>query len=248
MRLSIIIPTLNEERNLPVAISYVRRRAFLGPHETIVSDCGSTDDTADIARRLGATLVSSSPPFSSRAAALNAGARVASGDVFLFLDADTLAPRGFDETIRHALLDVSVVGGAFEFALVGRQVGLRLVEFINRVRYRIWPRFYGDQGIFARAAAFWRAGGYPEQLLLESSDFCRHLSGCGRLVLLRRQMRTSARRFLDGGVYRVLARDCRIWWRDLLGLPTEAFGADYQAYNRKQGESGLARRTPRSSH
>lgn len=51
--------------------------------------------------------------------------------------------------MRHPL----VFGGAFEFALEGPQFGLRVVELINRVRYRIWPRFYGDQGVFARAAA-----------------------------------------------------------------------------------------------
>lgn len=235
MRLSIIIPTLNEARELPLAIGHARQRASLGPHEVIVADCGSADDTAAVGRRLGAKLVIGHPPFSSRAAALNAGAREASGDVFLFLDADTLAPSDFDRAIRRALRDARVVGGAFEFALEGPQIGLRVVELINRVRYRIWPRFYGDQGVFARADAFWRVGGYPEQLLLESSDFCRRLGGHGQLALLRPYMRTSARRFLDGGIYRVLAHDCQIWWRDLLGLPTEGFGGDYQAYNRQRG-------------
>jgi glycosyltransferase involved in cell wall biosynthesis len=233
MRLSIIIPTLNESRDLPLAVDLARRRAVLGPHEMIVADCGSSDGTADIARRLGARLVTGSPPFASRAAALNAAATEASADVFLFLDADTLVPRRFDEAIRRALRDERVVGGAFEFALIGPEISLRLVELINRVRYRIWPEFYGDQGVFSRAKAFRRVGGYPEQLLLESSDFCRRLSCCGELVLLRQQMRTSARRFLDGGVLRVLAQDCWIWWRNLLGLPTAGFGPAYQAYNRQ---------------
>jgi rSAM/selenodomain-associated transferase 2 len=234
MRLSIIIPTLNESRNLPLAVDLARRRAALGLHEIIVADCGSSDGTADVARRLGTRLIMRSPPFASRAAALNAAAKETTADTFLFLDADTLVPRRFDEAIRHALRDDRVVGGAFEFALIGQEMSLRLVELINRIRYRIWPEFYGDQGLFARADTFQRVGGFPEQLLLESSELCRRLSRCGELVLVRQQMKTSARRFLDGGVLRVLAHDCRIWWQDLLGLPTAGFGPAYQAYNRQQ--------------
>jgi cellulose synthase/poly-beta-1,6-N-acetylglucosamine synthase-like glycosyltransferase len=101
-----------------------------------------------------------------RAAALNRGAAEASGDVFLFLDADTPVPRGYDRTIRRALADPRVVGGAFEFALDGTQLALRLVELLNRVRYRIWPLYYGDQGLFVRASAFRLVWGYREQRLL----------------------------------------------------------------------------------
>jgi glycosyltransferase involved in cell wall biosynthesis len=81
MRLSIIIPTLNEARYLPGAVAHVRRQAVLGPpHEVIVADCGSGDGTADLAVRLGARLAPGPPP-RSRAAACNRGAVAASGDV-----------------------------------------------------------------------------------------------------------------------------------------------------------------------
>ena len=236
MRLSVIIPTLNEARYLPAAVAAVRRRAALGPpHEILVADCGSTDGTAEAAERLGARLVRGEPAPDSRAAALNRGAAVATGDVLLFLDADTLAPFAFDRSIRGVLRDPQVVGGAFEFALDGRGVGLRVVEVVNRVRYRLWPRYYGDQGVFVRAAAFRRAGGYPARRLLEASDLCRALARNGRLTLIHKPMRTSPRRFLKGGICRVLALDVRVWWRDLLGLPTEPFGAAYQEDNRRRG-------------
>jgi glycosyltransferase involved in cell wall biosynthesis len=238
MKLSIVIPTLNEAGYLPAAVTALRRRAALGPpHELIVADCGSADGTAELAERLGLCVVRDEPPPGSRAAALNRGAAAATGDVLLFLDADTVVPCAYDRSIRGALRDPQVVGGAFEFALDGRELGLRVVEVINRVRYRIWPRYYGDQGVFVRAAVFRRAGGYPERRLLEASDLCRTLAGHGRLVLLHKPMRTSPRRFLEGGTYRVLALDVRIWWRDLLGLPTEPFGPDYQENNRRRGEN-----------
>ena len=236
MRLSIIIPTLNEAGYLAAAVEQARRRAVLGPPaEIIVADCGSTDGTAELAARLGTRLAGGWPPPGSRAAACNRGAATATGDVLLFLDADTLVPRGYDRAIRQVLRAPAVVGGAFEFALDGPQLGLRLVELINRVRYRLWPLYYGDQGVFARTAAFRSVGGYPERLLLEASGLCRRLSQVGRLVLLRQPMTTSARRFVAGGILRVLAHDARIWLLDLLGLPTERYGPAYQEDNRRRG-------------
>jgi glycosyltransferase involved in cell wall biosynthesis len=236
MRLSIIIPTLNEVRYLAAAVDEVRHQALLGPpHEIIVADCGSVDGTAALALRLGTRLVQEEPALSSRASALNSGAAAATGDVLLSLDADTLVPRGYDRAIRQALRAPGVVGGAFEFALDGPHLGLRLVELINRVRYRLWPLYYGDQGLFFRATTFRQVGGYPERRLLEASDFCRRIGRQGKLVLIRKYMKTSARRFLEGGILRVLAKDCWIWWLDLLGRPTERFGTAYQEDNRRRG-------------
>jgi glycosyltransferase involved in cell wall biosynthesis len=237
MRLSILIPTLNEAAYLPRAVAQARFRAVLGlPHEIIVADCGSADGTADLAARLGTHLVQERPAPVSRAAALNRAAEAATGDVLLALDADTLVSRGYDAAIRRALRDPHIVGGAFEFALDGTHPGLRLVELINRVRYRLWPLYYGDQGVFVRAEVFRRVGGYPERRLLEASDFCKRVRREGRLVLVRQYMRTSARRFVEGGVYRVLAHDVRIWGLDLLGRPTEQFGPAYQDDNRRRGK------------
>ncbi len=226
---------MNEARYLAEVVAQVHRRATLGPpHEIIVADCGSRDGTADLAVRLGATLVSEHPSLSSRGAALNRAAGAATGDVFFFLDADTVVPRAYDRAIEQALRDPQVVGGAFEFALDGREFGLRIVELINRVRYRIWPLYYGDQGIFLRASVFRQIGGYPERQILEASDLCRRL-GRWRLVLVRKYMSTSARRFVEGGIFRVLTHDCRIWLLDLCRLPTEPFGPAYQQDNQRRG-------------
>jgi glycosyltransferase involved in cell wall biosynthesis len=241
MKLSIVIPTLNEAGYLPAALAAVRRRAALGPpHELIVADCGSADGTAELAERLGVSVVRDAPPPDSRAAALNRGAAAATGDVLLFLDADTLVPCAYDRSIRGALRDPQVVGGAFENALDGPGWGLRLIEAVNRVRYRIWPRYYGDQGVFVRAAVFRRAGGYPQRRILEAPDLCRTLARYGRLALIHKPMRTSPRRLLEGGLRRVMGLYVRIWWRDLLGLPTEPFGPAYQENNRHRGENAAA--------
>jgi rSAM/selenodomain-associated transferase 2 len=239
VKLSVIIPTLNEARYLGAAVGLVRSRAVLGvSHEIIVADCGSTDGSAELAARLGVRVVEESPRLDSRAAALNAGAARATGDVLLFLDADTQAPKGYDRAIERALRDPHVVGGAFEFALDGAEIGLRIVELINRVRYRIWPYFYGDQGIFVRAEVFRRLGGYPCRQIMEASDLCRKLNRKGKLVLIHKPIKTSPRRFVEGGVYRVLAHDVRIWLLDMMRFSTEGYGAAYQRENRQRGRPG----------
>jgi glycosyltransferase involved in cell wall biosynthesis len=236
MRLSIVIPTLNEAGFLAAAVEGVRRRGVAGPPlEVIVADCGSTDGTAQLAGGLGVRVLRPPPPLESRAAACNAGAACASGDTLLFLDADSLVPAGYDAAMARALADPRVVGGAFEFALDGPGWGLRVVEIINRVRYRLWPWYYSDQGLFVRTAVFRRVGGFPARRIMESSDLCRLLWRRGRLVLIPRPLRTSPRRFLAGGVWRVLGRDAVIWLRDLVGRPTEHFGAAYQEDNRRRG-------------
>ena len=113
--------------------------------------------------------------------------------------------------IERALTDKDVVGGAFEFALDGEEFGLRIIEIINRVRYRVRSGFYGDQGLFVRRDIFFKAGMFPERRLFEASELCRKLRNYGKLKLIREKALTSPRRFIDGGVYKVLLYDIKLW-------------------------------------
>jgi glycosyltransferase involved in cell wall biosynthesis len=245
VRLSVIIPTLNEARYLGDTVERVRAAAVLGgPHEVIISDCGSTDDTRERALALGALLVSGRPFPTNRASTLNAGASRASGDVLLFLDADTLLPTGYDEAIRDSLTDPGVVGGAFEFALGGAGFSFRLIEVLNRIRYRVRPRYFGDQGIFVRADVFRGMNGYADRRIMEASEFCGRLGRRGRLALIRRPALTSPRRFTEGGVYRVLGRDIIIWLLDLAGFPVEGFAEAYREDNLRRGHGPFRRSSP----
>jgi len=233
MNLSIIIPTLNEARYLPVTIEKIKQNTCLGePYEIIVVDSGSTDETCDIALKLGVKLVRSNSNSPGRAYVLNEAAQSATGDVFLFLDADTLVPQGYDDSIERALTNPNFVGGAFEFSLDGQEFGLRIVEFINRIRYRMRQRYYGDQGIFVRSHVFRSVGGYPEIGLLEAAHFCKKLKEEGDLKLIKQGIKTSPRRFLDGGIYKVLAEDIKIWFLDLIGVRVEKYADAYWKENK----------------
>ena len=234
MRLSVVIPTLNEAAGLAEAIAVLRARTAGCPVQVIVADCASVDDTAAIARRCGAILRTGEGVV-SRARACNAGAEVADGDTLLFLHADSTVPHGFDLLIDEALSSPGVVGGAFEFQLDGPQRRLRLVEWINRLRYRVRGRFFGDQGIFVRRPIFERIGGFPNIGLLEDARFCADARHLGTMRLIKANMLTSPRRFYNGGILRTLAMDGTIVLADMMGLSPKWFAGAYVQDNIRRG-------------
>lgn len=235
--LSIIIPTLNEAKSLPGTIAHTQACAGRAPTEIVVSDCSSPDGTAEVARSLGIHVVAGAR---GRADALNRGAAVARGDVFLFLHADTLLPEQFPRLIDKAMGDARVVGGAFDFRFlvprpcgVWERAGFWFVTFINRFRYRCSRGFFGDQAIFVRRGAFDRLGGFPTCELMEDVRFSRRMSRLGKTAVLHPPVQTSPRRFLARGVYRQFAIDFSLIACEDFGLRP---GRLWQTYNRVNAE------------
>ena len=187
--ISVIIPALNEEERLPATLTAVRRG---GPHEIIVVDGGSIDRTAEVARAHGCIVLTSSP---GRAAQMNAGAAIATGEFLLFLHADTLPPPDYSELVRSSLAEPGVAGGAFEFAIAGEFLGRRLVEHGTNWRAR-WRRLpYGDQGIFVRRATFAEVGGFAALPIMEDYELVRRLRSVGTIVIAPGVALTSGRRW-----------------------------------------------------
>jgi rSAM/selenodomain-associated transferase 2 len=195
--ISIIIPALNEAQNLPETIARAR-----GADEIIVVDGGSSDATPDVARELGATLISAKP---GRAAQMNAGAAVARGSVFLFLHADTWLQPGALASIEKAMQAPAVVGGAFVRKFRSQSIFLSLTCGLARLRNNAIGWHLGDQAIFCRKQTFEALGGFAEMRAFEDLDFSRRLSRSGRIVTLTPAVLTSARRFDNGPVRRTLS-------------------------------------------
>lgn len=202
MRIAVIIPTLDEEARIARQLQTVSQ--LEGIDEVIVVDGGSADRTVAMAGAFPDVRVLSAER--GRGRQMNAGARAASADVFLFLHADVEPPRDVVRWIRVALKDAQVVAGAFRTRTVaeGRRGWARAFLWLADIRSRYTSLPYGDQGIFVRANAFRKAGGFPELPLMEDLELGRRLRRLGRIRTVPATVRVSGRRFLARPLYYIL--------------------------------------------
>ena len=200
-RLSVIIPTFNEEKTIGHTLDRVRGGCVW---EVIVVDGQSTDRTREIARAHGATVVESPP---SRGRQLTLGASIATGDTLLFLHADTSLPWGFDDYVFRALEQPGVCAGAFRLLIDDEARSFRLIERMVNFRSRIRQMPYGDQAIFVRADVFREAGGFPDMPIMEDYALIRRLRRMGRIEIAPATVVTSARRWIKHGVWRTTLRN-----------------------------------------
>ncbi|MCC6795057.1 MAG: TIGR04283 family arsenosugar biosynthesis glycosyltransferase [Candidatus Hydrogenedentes bacterium] len=194
--LSVVIPTLNEERHISSTLESLGTANDL---EIIVADGGSTDRTRTIAAMHGVRIVSTAP---GRANQMNAGAAIARGEVLLFLHADTRPPFGFSSQIKNCLCDPTITIGAFRFALDATRLSLRLIEFGVNVRSRTLGLPFGDQGLFLRRTTFNEAGGFRDLPIMEDYDLVARLGAGGRIRIVSTSAITSARRWITHGILR----------------------------------------------
>ncbi|MCC3405051.1 MAG: TIGR04283 family arsenosugar biosynthesis glycosyltransferase [Microcoleus sp. PH2017_10_PVI_O_A] len=199
LKISIIIPVLNEAPTIASVISTAQNGKNV---EIIVADGGSSDGTAEIATSLGVRVVSTAP---GRAAQMNAGAIAATGDILLFLHADTLLPPAYDSGARLALAKPQTVAGAFELKIDAPGHSLRLVEIGVNCRSHFLQMPYGDQAIFLYSATFDKIGGFPDLPLMEDFEFVRRLQKQGRIAIVPQSVLTSARRWQQLGVLKTTA-------------------------------------------
>ena len=163
MRLSIVVPTLNEAAGVVAALEALQPLRAAG-HEVVVIDGGSGDGTPDLAVPW-ADRVASVPR--GRANQMNAGARIAAGDVLLFLHADTRLPARADRVVLDGLAGSGRAWGRFDVRIAGRHPLLRLVAALMNARSRWTGIATGDQAVFVRRDAFAAVGGFPPLPLME---------------------------------------------------------------------------------
>lgn len=213
-RISVLIPALNEASIIAAAVQDAADA--LPGHEIIVIDGGSDDDTAWIADRC-ATLIRTT---ASRGASLNAAARMAAGNVLLFLHADTRLPRNAGDEIARALQAPHAVGGAFRLAFDNRSAMARIIAAWVNARSHLFNIFLGDQALFVRKDVFFRAGGFRDWNLMEDLEILGRLRRFGSLRITRSSITTSARRHVRHGWIRTTGT---VWLMTLLyvaGVPS----------------------------
>ena len=205
MPLSVIIPAWNEAAGIVTSLE--RLQPFRGRGaELILVDGGSSDDTKALAAPLVDKVLGASR---GRASQMNAGAREASGDILVFLHADTRLPDRADEMIAGGLERTGRVWGRFDVLIEGSHPALSVVGWMMNFRSRWSGIATGDQTIFVTREAFDRVGGFPQLALMEDIAISRALKRQSRPLCISQRAVTSGRRWQTRGVYRTIAL---MWW------------------------------------
>ena len=213
MRISVILPVLNEENAVAPTLQAV---SALRPHEIIVVDGGSIDRSREISAHFGARVVVTG---CGRGRQMNRGALEATGDVLLFLHADTRLPASALRDIAAALSESRYVGGRFDVELDSDRWLLKVVGFMISLRSRLSRVGTGDQALFVRREVFAELDGFPDIPLMEDIAFCRMLKRAGKVACLRSKVVTSARRWETYGVWRTIFRMWTLKLLYLAGVP-----------------------------
>ena len=220
LTVSVIIPTFNEEVRIGELLAILKDEDV----EVVVADGGSTDRTVALCEEAGLTVVASPR---GRAEQMNAGATAASGSVFIFLHADTRLPGEGVKTVRDAVSHGSVAG-AFLFGTDLDSASMRVIE--NGAHFRSIRQgiVFGDQAIFATREAFYRAGQYPEQPIMEDYELWKRLGKVGKRTIIPLQVITSSRKWTDRGVWRTTLINMAVTWLYFFGVSPEKLAKLYR--------------------
>ncbi|MBD1890972.1 TIGR04283 family arsenosugar biosynthesis glycosyltransferase [Coleofasciculus sp. FACHB-SPT9] len=214
-RISIIIPVLNEAADtIRSTLASLRNVKNV---EVIVVDGGSQNETVVLVQSWGVKVLSSA---AGRACQMNAGATAATGDILLFLHADTSLPLGFEKLVPLTLAQSGTVAGAFELKINSPMRSLRLVEKMVNWRSRFFSLPYGDQAIFLKASVFHDIGGFPDLPIMEDFELIRCLRRLGRIAIVPTPVLTSARRWHKLGVLKTTLINQIVILGYFLGVPS----------------------------
>lgn len=237
VRLSVIIPTWQEAACIARAVACAQAIA----EEVIVADAGSSDGTASIARAASAVVVQAQR---GRGLQLAAGARASSGDVLLFMHADTHLPREARQAIERALADPAVVGGNFFLRFEPTSRVSRLFTSIYDLRRRTLGIYYGDSPLFVRRPIYEQLGGFPRQALFEDYAFARALARRGKTRYVREVVAVTSSRRYENRPLTTLAIWTALQALYSLGAPPDALARFYVAVRAPAGHAGRERSEP----
>ena len=219
MMISVIIPVLHEAEQISDTLQALQSDASGVSYEVIIIDGDPAGKT--IARISDESIVRLIAP-RGRAVQMNEGAARASGDILLFLHADTILPKNAFSKIVNALDDGRFVGGAFDLGIANARLIFRLTAWCASLKHRLTRVPYGDQAIFLRREYFESLGGYAAIPLMEDVEIMKRIKRRGdRIVIVPDPVATSSRKWEKDGVAYTILRNWIIQALYLFGVPAE---------------------------
>lgn len=204
--LSIIIPTLNEEKYLPLLLDSIKKQDF-GISEIIVADANSTDRTVEIAKSYGCKVIKGGRPAKGR----NEGAKKAKGDLLLFLDADVILSAGFLkkflEKFQKEKVDLATTG----LSAIGKRkiykIGSHVWNFYFDKNQRFLP-CAGGYCILVRKETHERLGGFDEEIkVAEDFIYARKAKKIAKFKFFKSpKVFVSVRRFEKEGLFKAMLK------------------------------------------
>lgn len=202
--ISIITPVFNEERNIRPFLTHIG--SLEGDFELILVDGGSSDRTLDEVQECQdgfSRMLKILETSRGRAIQMNKGAKVAKGDILLFLHVDCTLEKNAMKRIEKVIHEKKAIGGGFMQEFSSPDLFLKLGSAIGNFRVSLNKIFYGDYGIFMKKEIFWKIGGYDEIPYLEDVELCRKAKRLGQLIQIHSRIVTSPRRYLKKGKIRL---------------------------------------------
>jgi rSAM/selenodomain-associated transferase 2 len=221
LKYSVIIPTLNEERQLPACLDALR--TGLPRAEVIVVDGGSRDRTLELANAHGARALLTAP---CRGAQCRLGAEQAEGDVLCFLHADSRLAPDAEQRLDAFFADSAHLAGTLRVKYGEPELIYRVLEWGSQFD-SVFTSF-GDQGILVRRSLYQAAGGIPDLPLFEDVEFLKAVRKQATIYGIPVKLQISARRFAAAGVFRQLARNQSLMLLYLLGASPHDLARRYR--------------------
>ena len=197
--ITIIIPVLNEEKNIAKVLENISQ--LDGEKEIIVVDGGSIDNTVGIVEKKDVILLSSEK---GRGCQMNKGAEIAKGETLLFLHADTKLPDNAILEIDKVMKAPESIGGRFDVRFDDNRFIFKLIAFLMNWRSSLTEIFTGDHAIFIRKSAFKELGGYSEIPLMEDIELSKKMKRKGKVACINNCVITSARKWKEEGIIKTI--------------------------------------------
>ncbi|MBO8241596.1 glycosyltransferase family 2 protein [Prochlorococcus marinus XMU1410] len=222
-KFSIIIPTINEAKNLPLLLSDLSSIQKEG--EIIIVDCGSRDKTVDIASIYGAKVFIAQER--NRGLQLDIGAKNSKGEWLIFLHADTKLAHDWFRKTYSLLKENKNFIYYFKFKINNKKIIYRVLEILVNFRSKYFKQPYGDQGLIIHRSNYFKNNGFRKIPLMEDVDFLRRLKNKKDLKQLNSNILISSRKWERTNIFLQAIKNWQLRRRWLKGESLESIYSDY---------------------